>query len=112
PMGDDPRHGVAAGVVIAEHLGEEAPDGGDGVEHPVAVPDAVVVEGLVDGGFGQDVGEGEPVVAREAGGEVIRAGHGIGFGASGWDGREMSLGPASEAAYPTLAQGLRSEARP
>src|SRR4051794_33205343 len=111
-MGDDPRHGVAAGVVLAEHLREEAPDGRGRAVDPVAVPDAVLVEGLVDAGSGQDVGEGEAVVAREAGAELIQAGHGIGFSASGWDGRERSLGPASEAAYPTLAQGLRFGARP
>ena len=40
PVGDDPRHGVAAGVVVGEHLREEAPDGRDGVEHAVAVAGA------------------------------------------------------------------------
>ena len=73
PVGDDPRHGVAAGVVVAEDLGEEAPDGRDGAEHPVAVADAVLVEGVADAGFGQDVGEREALVAREAGAELIQA---------------------------------------
>ena len=43
-----PRHGVAATVVVAEDLAEEAPDGRDGAEHPVAVLDAVLVEGVED----------------------------------------------------------------
>jgi hypothetical protein len=76
-MGDDPRHGVAAGVVVGEDLGEEAPECGDRVEDPIAVADAVLVEGLADAGSGQDVGEGEAVVAREAGAELIQADHGM-----------------------------------
>jgi hypothetical protein len=111
-MGDDARDGVAAGVVVAEDLREEAPEGRDRAEDSVAIGDAVLVEGLADAGFGQDVGEGEAVVAREARAELIQAGHGIGVGASGWQGREMSLGPASGDTYPTLAQGLRFEVRP
>src|SRR5436305_1506762 len=99
-------------MVLAEDLGEEAPGGRDRVVDPIAIPDAVLVEGLVDAGFGQDVGEGEPVVAREAGAELIQAGHGIGFGASGWEGREMSPGPASDATYPTSAQGPRFKRNP
>ena len=43
-VGDDARDGIAAAVVVAEHLAEEAPDGRDRVEHPVAVLDAVFVE--------------------------------------------------------------------
>ena len=70
-MGDDPRHGVAAAVVVAEDLGEEAPDGRDRAEHPVAILDAVLVEGVADAGFGQDVGEREALVAREAGAQLI-----------------------------------------
>ena len=58
-MGDDARHGVTATVVVAEHLGEEAPDGRDRAEHPVPVLDAVLVEGVVDAGLGQDVREGD-----------------------------------------------------
>ena len=61
-MGDDPRHGIAAAMVLAEDLGEEAPDGRDRAEHPVAVPDAVLVEGVVDPGLGQDVCEREALV--------------------------------------------------
>jgi hypothetical protein len=82
-VGDDPRHGVAAGVVVAEDLPEQAPEGRDGVEHPVAGADAVLVEGLVDAGFGPDVGEPEAVVAREAGAELVQAHPGLGLGDSG-----------------------------
>ena len=88
PVGDDPRHGVAAAVVVAEDLGEEAPDGRDRAEHPVAVLDAVLVEGVADAGLGQDVGEREALVAREAGAEPIQARHGVGFGVSGRDDRD------------------------
>src|SRR5262245_56154534 len=51
-----PAGGVAAAVVLAE----EAPDGRERVEHPVAVLDAMRVEDVRDAGFGQDVGEREP----------------------------------------------------
>ena len=87
-MGDDPRHGVAATVVVAEDLREEAPDGRDRAEHAVAVADAVLVEGVADAGFGQDVGEREALVAREAGAELIQAHPGFGFGDSGRDDRD------------------------
>jgi hypothetical protein len=87
-VGDDPRHGVAATLVVAEDLGEEAPGGRDRVEHPVAVADAVLVEGRADAGFGQDVGEGEALVAREAGAELIQAQPGLGLGDSGRDDRD------------------------
>ena len=88
PVGDDPRHGVAAAVVVAEDLGEEAPDGRDRAEHPVAVPDAVLVEGVADAGLGQDVGEREAVVAREAGAELIQARPGSASAISGRDDRD------------------------
>ena len=58
PVGDDPRDGVAAAVVVAEDLAEEAPDGGDRVEQPVAILDAVRVEDVEDAELGQGVGEG------------------------------------------------------
>ena len=64
-MGDDPGHGVAAAVVVAEDLAEEAPDGGDRAEKAVAVLDAVLVERLEDAAFGQGVGEGKSLVARK-----------------------------------------------
>ena len=77
--------GVAAGVVVAEDLGEEAPEGRDRCEHPVAIGDAVLVEGLADAGLGQDVGEREAVVVHEAGTEPIQAHPGLGFGDPGRD---------------------------
>ena len=61
-MGDDARHGIAAAMVLAEHLGEEAPDGRDRAEHPVPVLDTVFVEGVEDAGLGQDVGERQALV--------------------------------------------------
>ena len=85
PVSDDARDGVAAAVVVAEHLAEEAPDGRDRTEHPVAVLDAVLVEDVQDAGFGQDIGEREALVARKAGADGIQAGHRIDFGFSGQD---------------------------
>ena len=79
-VGDDARHGVAAALVVAEDLGEEAPEGRDRAEQSVPVPDAVRVEGVADPGFGQDVGEGEALVGGEAGTEPIQARPGIGWG--------------------------------
>ena len=74
-VGDDAGHGVAATVVVAEDLAEEAPDGGDGIEHAVAVLDAVLVEDVEDAGFGQGVGEGQSLVAREASADLLQGGH-------------------------------------
>jgi len=54
-------------VVVAEHLAEEAPDGRDRAEHPVAILEAVLAEGVEDAGLGQDIGERQPPAAREAG---------------------------------------------
>ena len=71
-MGDDARDGVAAAVVVAEDLAEEAPDGGDRAEQAVAVLDAVLVEDVEDAGLGQGVGEGQPLVAREAGADLLQ----------------------------------------
>jgi hypothetical protein len=87
-VGDDPRHGVAAALVVAEDLGEEAPEGRDRAEQPVPVRDAMLVAGVVDPGLGQDVGEREAVVAREAGAEPIQARPGVGPGVSGRDDRD------------------------
>src|SRR5262249_23768824 len=103
-MGDDPRHGVAAGVVVAEDLGEEAPGGRDRVVDPVAVADAVRVEGLADAGLGQEVGEREPLVAHEAGAELIQARHGIGFDVSGRDDRD-GVGRVDSLSARTLYYG-------
>jgi len=71
-VGDDARHGVAAALVVAEHLGEESPDGRDRAEDPVAVLDIVFVEGVADAGLGQDVREREALIAREAGAHLIQ----------------------------------------
>ena len=84
PVGDDPGHGVAAAVVVAEHLAEEAPDGRDRAEHPVAILDAVFVEDVEDAGFGQDVGEREPWL-RGSGANRLQAGHGMAFSVRRWD---------------------------
>jgi hypothetical protein len=70
-------------VVVAENLREEAPDGRDGVEQPVAVLDLVFVEDLRDAGLGQDVSERQPLVAREAGTNRIQTCHRIAFDVSG-----------------------------
>jgi hypothetical protein len=43
----------------------------------------VFVEGVVDAGLGQDVGDWEALVAREAGAQLIQARQEIGFGVSG-----------------------------
>ena len=65
-MGNDARDGVAATLVLAEDLGEEAPDGADGTEHPVAVLDVVLGQDLEDAGLGQDVSERQPLVVRKS----------------------------------------------
>ena len=75
-MGDDARDGVAAAVVVAEHLAEEAPEGRDRAEHPVAVLDLVFVEDFQDAGLGQDLGERQPLAAREAGANRLQTRHG------------------------------------
>ena len=105
-MGDDPRHGVAAGVVVVEDLREEAPGGRDGVEQPVAVADAVLVEGVADAGFGQDVGERQALVAHEAGAELIEAHAGLGLGDPGWDDREEFSGVDSQSDHTLYYDAL------
>ena len=75
-------------VVVAEDLREEAPEGRDRVEDPVAIADAMLVEGVADAGFGQDVGEREAVVAREAGAELIQLVLGSAWAISGRDDRD------------------------
>jgi hypothetical protein len=47
-MRDDPRHGIAATVIFAEYLTEEAPNGRDRVEHPVPKLDTMFVENVQD----------------------------------------------------------------
>jgi hypothetical protein len=82
-VGEDAGHGVAAAVVVAEHLGEEPPDGRDRAEHPVPVLDPVLVEDAPDARLGQDIGKREALVPREAGADRVQAGHRIGCGVSG-----------------------------
>jgi hypothetical protein len=78
-MRDDPGHGIAAAVVLAEHLTQKAPNGRDRGEHSVPKLDALFVENVQDVGFGQNLRKGEPLVAREAGADGLQAGHGIAF---------------------------------
>src|SRR5262249_44536832 len=94
-VGEDARDGVAAAVVVAEDLAQEAPDGGRWAEQPVAIPDAVLVEDFQDAGFGQGAGEGQSLVARDVGADLLQGGHG-GSRVSGcrWG------GPGSAAAGP------------
>src|SRR5207244_1973379 len=74
-VGEDARDDVAAAVVVAEDLAEEAPDGGDGGEDAVAEGNAVLAEGGEDAGLAQGVGEGQALVAREAGADLLESGH-------------------------------------
>src|SRR5262249_28558391 len=61
---------------------EEAPDGGGRVEKPVAEADAVLVEGGEDAGPAQGGGEGQALVAREAGTDLLEGSHSVASG--GW----------------------------
>ncbi len=70
-MSNDARDGVATTVVVAEHLGEKPPDGGDGIEHTVPVFDAMIVENLYNLGFGQYIRKGKPLVACKAGADYL-----------------------------------------
>ena len=63
--GDPRQWEAAATVVLAEDLAEEAPDGGDGSEHSVAILDAVLIESVEDAEFAQGVGERQSLVARK-----------------------------------------------
>ena len=65
-MGDDPRHGVAATVVVAEDLGEEAPDGGDGAEHSVSILDAMLIESVEDAGSLKESANRQSLVAQQS----------------------------------------------
>jgi hypothetical protein len=75
-VGEDARDGITATVVVAEDLAEETPDGGDGIEQPVAIRDAVIVDGFEDAPFAQGVGEGQSPVTREASADLLQGGHG------------------------------------
>src|SRR5262245_16609170 len=100
-VSEDARDGIAATVVLAEDLAEEPPDGGDGTEQSVAVVEAVLMEGIEDAAFAQGVGEGQSLVARKAGADLVQGGHGwlsTGSGGSGTD-------PESAAAEPSPDKG-------
>jgi hypothetical protein len=88
-------------MVVAEDLGEEAPDGRDRAKDPVAVTDTVFVEDVVDARLGQDVGDREAVVAREASAELLQAGPGVGSGVSGRADRD-ELGRVDSVSVHTL----------
>ena len=66
------RHGVTATVVLVEDLAEEAPDGGDGTEHSVAILDAMLIESVEDARFAQGVGERQSLVARKASADLLQ----------------------------------------
>ena len=66
--------GVAATVVVAEDLAEEAPDGGDGSEHSVSILDAMLIESVEDAQFAQGVGERQSLAAREASADLLQGG--------------------------------------
>ena len=74
-MRDDSRHGIAATVVFAEYLTQKAPNRRDRVEHAVPKRDTKFVENVSDTGFGQNIRDGKPLVAREAGADCIQARH-------------------------------------
>jgi hypothetical protein len=75
PMGDDPGYGVAAAVVIAEALGEKAPDGSDGAEHSVAILETMLIQSIEDADFAQGVGERQSLVARKASADHVQGSH-------------------------------------
>jgi hypothetical protein len=60
----------------------------------------------VDAGFGQDLGEREALVAREAGAERIPAHPGLGFGISGRDDRDEVSGGESVSDHTLDDDGL------
>ena len=76
-MSEDARDGVAATVVLAEDLGEEAPDGGNGAEDSVAEQNAVLVERAEDAVLAQGSGEGQALIAREAVADLLEGRHGL-----------------------------------
>ena len=75
-MCEDARDGVAAAVVVAEDLAEEAPDGGDGAEDAVAEGDAVLLQRVENAVPAQGIGEGQTLVARKASADLLQSGHG------------------------------------
>ena len=51
-MCDNSRYGIAATVVVAEHLTEKAPDCCDWIEHSIPKLDAMFIENIQDVFFG------------------------------------------------------------
>src|SRR5262249_14049058 len=98
---EDACDGVAATVVLAEDLAEEAPDGGDGTEQAVGVLDAVLLGGVRDAAFTQGVGEGQSLVARKARADLLEGGHGWLAKVLGGNGTD----PESAAAEPSPDKG-------
>ena len=72
---DDPGHGIAATVVVAQHLTEKSPDSRDRIENSIPILDAMVVEDIEDVGFGQNIRKGKPLVARKTGANFLQARH-------------------------------------
>ena len=83
-MSKNARDGVAAAVVVAEDLAEEAPDGGDGAENAVAEGDAVLLERVENAVPAQGVGEGQALVAREAVADLLEGRHELHLECLGW----------------------------
>src|SRR5262249_37293998 len=101
-VGEDSGHGIPAATVLAGDLGEETRDGGDGIEQPVAIRDAVLVEGLEDAAFAQGVSEGQSLVARAARADLLQGGH-----RGTWDVSDGSgAGPGSAPARPSPTKGI------
>jgi len=71
------RDGVAAAVVVAEDLREEAPEGGNGAEDAVAEQNAVLVERVEDAVLAQGSGEGQALIARETVADLWEGRHGL-----------------------------------
>ena len=107
-MGEDARDGVAAAVVLAEDLAEEAPDGSDRVEQPVAerTPCSLSASRML--GSAQGVGEGQSLVAREASADLLQGGQ-RGSQVSWMRGRWKWHGPRATAAAPGRAESRRRE---
>jgi hypothetical protein len=94
-VSEDACDGVAATVVVAEGLREEAPDGGHGAEDSVAEQDAVPVERVEDAVLAQGSGEGQALIAREAVADLLEGRHGVALkslGCAGGAGRARRRG--------------------
>ena len=75
-MRDNSWHGIAATMVFAEYLTQEAPDRRDRAEHSAPKLDTMFVENVPDAGLSQDVRERKPRISAEkqaAGPEYVTA---------------------------------------